>query len=818
MDGLVSDLRHALRALSRNPGMAAAAVICLALGIGANATMFGVVDALMFKTPAHVARPDGVVRIYYAYPGQTTGDFRHTQIAGYGTYEALRDNTPGFKDVAAYWAATSSMGVGDDARPVNVVLVTASFFRALGTQPALGRFFASDEERADRNKTIVLGYELWEGRFNGDRGIVGRTVDVGGQQYVVIGVAPAEFTGVDLKRVDAWLPIGVATTMFSPNALSHGNSFWLSVLGRLPDGVSRDVVAAQATAAFAAEHARNPHAKGVRVEFAPIPVGRGPSIGANTKVSLWLGLVSLLVLLVACANVANLLLARAVVRSREIAVRLSLGAGRWRITRQLLTESMVLAVIGAAAALLLTVWSSAFVRRVVIPDVPLLGHAVSLRILTFAGVVALGTGLVCGLAPALVMARSDLNAILKGESRGRGGHFLVQRTLVAGQVALTVLLLAGAGLFVQSLRNIRGKDLGMELTHTLYATVDFRTAGMAAADANALYAQMAQRVRQVPGIRATSLSIGEPFRSGWGSWIVVPGVPESIPNEGDISPLGRAVSAGYFEATGTRIVAGRTFTGAEHRSAAHVVIINESLAHKYWPHGNPVGACVHIDEPKSEPCVTIVGVVANSPTFQVTAEPADQLFVPIESHDAGGHGDRIDAMEIRTAGSPVPLVPAIRRAIQGVDAAIPFPSVQSLSEIIDPQYRPWQLGTDMFGAFGLLALLLAGVGLYGVLAYAVVQQTRDLGIRAALGAPRGTLVRMVVTRGLTTALVGAVVGVVAALGAGQFIASLLYNVSARDPFSLAAAAVALLLVAGVASYLPARRAARVDPMEALRAE
>ncbi len=372
---------------------------------------------------------------------------------------------------------------------------------------------------------------------------------------------------------------------------------------------------------------------------------------------------------------------------------------------------------------------------------------------------------------------------------------------------------------MQSLRNIRNKDLGIDFTHVLYATIDFSTAGVATADANALYEQMAHRVRQLPGVRAASVSNGEAFRSGWGSWIVVPGVPASIPKRGDRSPMGRAVSAGYFTATGTRVVAGRTFTAAEHQSGAHVVMISESLARKYWPHGSPIGACVHIDGAKSEPCVTVVGVVADSPFFRVTSDPADQVFVPIESHDASGprYGG-IDAMEIRTTGSPAAMIPTIRRAIWSVDPNAPFPVMQPLSDIIDPQYRPWQLGADMFGAFGLLALLLAAVGLYGVLAYAVVQQTRELGIRAALGAQRGTLVRMVVANGLTTAVVGALIGVAAALGAGRFVASLLYHVSAHDPMSLALAAVSLVVVAGFASYVPALRAARVDPMEALRAE
>jgi predicted permease len=816
MDALLKDVRYAVRALIHNPGMTTVAVICLALGIGANATMFGIVDALMFKAPAHIVQPDGVARIYFNYPGGKPGTVNATQVTGYGTYEALRDNVPAFKEIAAYWSNTTTIGHGSDARPLDAVLVTPSFFRALGTQPLLGRFFAPDEERAEGGKTVVLGYDLWKGRFNGDRGVLGRAVNIGGLQYTVIGVAPPEFTGVDLKRVDAWLPIGAATTMFSSNALSHDGNYWLSTIARIPADVSPDVAAAQATAAFASEHARESWSKGTRVIFAPIPVGRAPNMSANTKVSLWLGLVSLLVLLVACANVANLLLARAVARSREIAVRLSLGAGRWRIARQLLTESMVLAGIGAVAALVLTVWTSAFVRRVVIPDVPLMGHAISLRVLGFAGVVALGTGLVCGLAPALVIARSNLNAVLKGEASGRGGRFLVQRALVAGQVALTVVLLAGAGLFVQSLRNIRNEDLGMNVQRLLYARVDFKAANISNAVATAQYNAMLQRVRAVPGVTAASISIGEPFGSGWGVNIIPTAGPAAEVKRPRAAPMGRAVSEGFFRATARRFTQGRAFTSAEHSASAHVAIINQGTADYYWPHGGALGACIHTYD-KQPNCTTIVGILADARQYQITSAAIQELYVPIEDTSVVPSMG-VSMMEVRTSGDPRAMVAPVRHAMESVGPDIPYPSVRPLTDILDPQYRPWQLGTQMFGAFGLLALVLAGVGLYGVLAYAVVQQRRELGIRAALGAQRGALVRLVVRTGLVTTIVGAGIGVVAALGAGRFIASLLYDVSARDPKSLAGAAVSLVIVAVVASYLPARRAARVDPMVALRSE
>ncbi|HWG53474.1 MAG TPA: ADOP family duplicated permease [Gemmatimonadaceae bacterium] len=815
------DLRYALRSLARRPGLTISAIVCLALGIGANATMFGIVDTLMLKPPAHVGDPDQVARIEFSQPASAMGGGGAFSTTGYGTYEALRDHVNAFANVAAYSAMTTTLGRGDGARSIDVVLVTSSFFPTLRTRPAFGRFFAPDEERDEGTKTVVLSYELWKRQFNGDSSVLGRTVDVGLQQYTVIGVAPPQFTGIELKKVDAWLPIGAATTMFTRGALSHDNNYWLETFARFRDGASRIVAAAQGTAAFSGEHADDQYLKGTRVTFAPLEVGRAPSPGSNVKVALWLAAVSTLVLLIACANVANLLLARAASRSREIALRLCLGSGRWRLARQLLIEGLLLAAAGTAAALLLTIWSSAFVRGVLIPDVPLLGHAISTRVLAFATVAALITGALCGLAPAAFAARTDLNSVLKGMVFGTGrGRFMVHRVLVGGQVALTLVLLAGAGLFVRSLRNARNVPLGMDVDHVLYANVDFRAAGVAAANANAIYVRMLEQVRRVPGVLAASVSEGAPFRNASGMWVVVPGVPESIPHPGSSSPMGFSVGPGYFDATGTQVVSGRPFTGADYDAAAHVVIINQAIAQRYWPRGNPVGTCVHLDDPANTTCVTVVGVVANAPLFKVTLKPSEQVFVPlrVQPDSAKGRSHAVNFMEIRTAGDPAAAIPAIRRAMESADPDTPFPIIQPLRQILDPQYLPWKLGASMFSAFGLLALLLAAVGLYGVLAYAVMQQTRDLGIRAALGAQPEQLMRGVMLSGLTTTMIGVVLGIVAALAGGKAIAALLNGVSPRDPAVLAGAALVLLIVALAASYFPARRATRVDPMDALRAE
>lgn len=816
LDDLRQDVRFGIRGLWHHRVASSFVVLTFALGIGVNATMFGAVNTLMFQPPAGVMHPEAVVRLFYAFPKSSGGGYAYTQITGFGTYEALRDNAHGFESVAAYWADATSIGRGANARPLKAVLVTASFFRALGARPVLGRFFRPNEERAEGAKTVVLGYGLWKDRFNGDRTVLGRAVDIGGQVYTVIGVSPRGFTGINEQRVDAWLPIGAATTIFSPYALSHLPSMWLSTFARVRPGVARQVAAAEATAAYAAEHAKERYTKGARVVLAPIPVGRAPTISADTRVALWLGAVSVLVLLVACANVANLLLARAASRSHEIAVRLSLGAGRWRIARQLLIESLMLAAAGAAVALVLTLWASSIVRHIVMPDAAI-GGGVSWAVLGFAGVAAVATGLLCGLAPAAIGIRSDLNAALMGRGHALPGRLRTQRTLVAVQVAFTVLLLAGAGLFIRSLRNVRNKDLGMDVRHLLYASVDFQSAGVSPADASAEMRAILERVRALPGVAAASLSIGEPFRSGWGASIIPTAGAAAAVKQPEAMPMGRAVSSEFFKATGRRFIAGRPFDAAEHSPTAHVAVISEAAARYYWGDTSPIGACIRT-LPGDRTCSTIVGVVADSPQWQVTAAPIQELYVPIEVEKGSNDPFRIPIMEVRAAGSPAELVEPVRRALQSMGPDIPYPSVMPLTDALDPQYRSWTLGTEMFSAFGLLALVLAGVGLYGVLAYWVVQRTRELGIRAALGAQRGALLRLVVADGLGTAAFGAALGVAGAVGAGRFIASLLYQVSPRDPVSLAEAAVVLLVVAGLASYLPARRAARVDPMTALRSD
>ncbi len=815
---LLQDLRFGARSLWHDRIASALLITTLALGIGVNATMFGVVNTLMFQPPPEVVHPERVVRIYFAVPKPSGAGFGYGATTSYGTYEALTRASHVFQDVAAYSRQETFVGRGADASRLSAVLVTESFFRTLGVQPILGRFFRLDEEGAAALPSVVLGYGLWKSRFNGDRTVLGRTIYVVGQPCRVIGVAPPHLTGVDLRRVDAWLPLGMATGMLSSDALSRtGSSLWLSTFARLRPGVSRAAGAAEATAALANDSANVLRLSGRRVALAPLPVGRGPDVPPDARVSLWLGLVSVLVLLVSCANAASLLLARAASHSHQVSVRLSLGAGRWRILRRSVVEGVMLAVCAFGAALLLMVWSSSVVRRVLMPDVAGVGHALPLRVTLFAGALAAGTALLCSLAPALIGGRSDLHPALNGHRQASPGHLRTQRLLVTSQVAFTVVLLTGAGLFVRSLVTVRSKDLGMDVRHALYASVDLQSQGDSQREALKTYREMLGRVRALPGVRAAGLSIGEPWGIGWGVSIVPMASAASRVEQPQAVPMGRAVGSGFFRATGQRFVAGRAFTAAEQASSAHVAIINEEAAHYYWGQTSPVGACIRAPLGDSG-CFRIVGVVANTPTWQVTTPPRQELYVPLETVEGTLAVPRSIHLEVRTDGKPEAMVAGVRRAMMSAAGDTLFPSVEPLTDRIDPQYRSWDLGAEVFGALGLLALLLAAVGLYGVLRYAVVQRSQELAIRVALGAEPRALVRMVLMSGLLTTFVGTLIGTLAILAAGPFVAPLLYGVSPHDLLSLGCAAVVLLVVAGVASYLPAHRAARADPLRVMKAE
>ncbi|HEU4996904.1 MAG TPA: ABC transporter permease [Gemmatimonadaceae bacterium] len=814
LESLAQDVRYGLRGLRRTPGFTAIAVASLAIGIGANTTMFGAIDALLVRTPAHVQDATRVHRVYFEQP-TLGGGTEATATAGYKTYTSLRDGVRGFEAVGAFWAKTVSSGRGQDARPIDAVLATPSVFTLLGVQPALGRFFAASEERDDGDHVAVLGYDAWRAWFSGDSAVLGRTIDVAGLPYVIVGVAPEGFIGVNLSRVDLWLPLGAATRLLSPGVLDPGGGYWLQIIGKRRAGMPLQQLAAEVTSAYrdawrTSRRYAETYAKS-RAILGPVADARGPAPSADAKVSIWVAAVSFLVLLIACANVANLLLLRGLTRSRETALRLSLGASRWRIMRQWLVDSALLAAAGAAGALLLARWSATAMKTLLLPGTSS-ASLLDPRLLFFTAIVAVGTAALASVVPALAMARRDFQPLLgAGRVAGIRQRLALQRALITGQVALATLLLVGAGLFVTSLRNVRAIDLGLDVDHLLYVSADVGSRGQKASDssANATYQEMLESARRVPGVTHATLTAGEPLASGWAISLARRGVTLQ---PGDRVPFARAVGTDYFETMGTALRRGRLFTAADHAPNAHVAIVDEATAKHFWPTDDPLDPCVHLGDDNS--CTQIVGVVANTVLWEVTGEKGLVVYVPIEAHPS----QTVTMLEVRTSGDPTTSIATVRQAVSSVSPDLPWVDIQPVSDRLSPQLKPWRLGASMFTAFGVLALCLAAVGLYGLLSYMVAQRTHEIGVRKALGASDGGVIRMVLFGSLGMTLAGVAGGVLIALGAGRLVANQLYGVSPRDPAVMALCVGVLVVVAIVACIAPARRATRVDPMVALRAD
>jgi predicted permease len=820
LESLAQDIRYAMRAMRRSPGFTAIAVLSLAIGIGVNTTMFSVIDSLLVRTPAHVQDAARIHRVYFQVP-EDDGSTAMVSFQGYGMYSALRDRVNGFEAVGAFEATTISSGRGADARPIDAVLVTPSFFRVLGVQPALGRFFDSSEELDEGEHVAVIGHGVWRSQFGGDNSVLGRTFDVAGVPHVIIGVAPEDFTGIDINRVDLWLPIGSANRILSPGRVRpQGGGFWLEIVAKRRAEAPVAQVASEVTRVYRnywRDQGRYQEDRDrTRAILGPIITARGPAPDRDARIAVWVAAVSLIVLLIASANVANLLLLRGLTRTREFALRLSLGATRRRLVRQSLVEGTLLAASGAVCAIVLALWGASAMRAYLLPRAPNEG-VLEARLLAFTAVVALGTGILASLAPALVTARRDFGPLLGGpRSTGTRNRLALQRALIGAQVTLATLLLVGAGLFVTSLRNVRAIDLGVDIDHILYVKLVLgspgQTAGKNSASigANATYQTMLESVRRVPGVANATLTAGEPLTSGWGISLSLRGAPPPAP--GSPVPFGRAVGSDYFETMGTGLVRGRLFTEADHRSGVRVAIVDEATAKRYWPDGNALDPCVYLGSDQT--CTEIVGVVENTVLWEIIGDRGAIVYVPFEAWP-----DRpVSMMEVRTNGDPAVMVPALRAALSSAAPDLPWLDIRPLRQRLDPQLRPWRLAASMFTAFGVLALGLAAVGLYGLLSYSVARRAHEIGIRKALGAPNGGVVRMVIRGALGMTIPGIAVGVGVSLAAGRLIASELYGVAPHDATVIALCVGSLIVVAIVACLAPARRATRVDPMVTLRAE
>jgi predicted permease len=828
LDSLIQDLRYALRGLRRTPGFAVAVVATLALGVGANATMFGVLDTLLLKPPAHVRDASRVKRVYFR-----TTDHGQTNVypdASFPGYESLRP-VPAFSAVAAMTpVGRASTGVGADARQVSVAAVSASFFPLLGVAAERGRFFDSTEDRPGAEPVAVVSHRYWIRQMAGDPQVLGHTLEIGGLVYTIVGVAPRGFAGVDLDEPDLWLPIQrSASLLSSADALRYRGWFWLSIIARLAPGAEPAAAALQADLAYrrVARASDRPQDTSSAVLLGPIQAARGPEMSSDAKVALWVGLIALAVLLVACANVANLLLVRGLRRRTEMAVRAGLGAGRARLARQLLVESSVLAVAGAAAGLLVAAWGGTVVRAYLLPAAT--GTFVDPRVLAFTAAAAVAVAVLAGGAPAWLSSRIDLASALRSGDRDVGDlRGLLRSGLLATQVALTLVLLVGAGLFVRSLRHAETLDYGFDLGHLLAARAELngsvggpvaitrRDAGPGGATSDpqsALYLRLVERVGRAPSVAGAAASAGSPFQSEYGIPVRASG-RDSLPRTAGGGPFVVEVTPAYFATAGTAILRGRGFTDADVEGVTPVSVVSRTFAAVAWPDRDPIGECLYLGSGSST-CVQVVGVVADTRPESVTGAPPLMYYVPFAQRLARMP---LDGMLIRTRGAPAAAESEVQHILQTAEPGLPFVSVERLLDRVRPQWRSWRLGATVLSVFGLLALVIASLGLYGVTAYGVAQRTREIGVRIALGAGGGSVVRMVVMRTVRAAGLGAAAGLLAALVLGRALASLLFGVKPLDAASVLAAAALLLAVSAVAAYLPARRAARVDPMEALRTE
>jgi predicted permease len=835
LDSLRHDLAFAVRQLRRAPGVTAAAVLTLALGIGANATMFGIVDRLLLRPPPHVADAASVTRFYIARPN-TGFNGRTNAAVSFPAYAAVRDGARGtLADVASYFPTERVVGEGEGARQARVVEATGNFFALLGARPALGRFFGPDDDRLPAgSRVVVVGERFWRREFGGAADAVGKSVVLDGARYEIVGVAPRGFNGVDLEPVDVYVPMAAISAQTRGPDWHVGRGWaWMRMIARVAPGVARARAGEAATRALAAlpPDPNGPAGfdRGATVIAAPLIQAREPVESerrTRASVATWLTGVAAVVLLVACANVANLLLVRAVRRRREIAVRTALGAGRRRLARQLLTESALVALLGGVAGLAVARWGGAAVRAALLPDVDWAQSPVDGRVLLFAlGATAL-TALLTGLAPVAHVAALGLSAGLRSGVREGGGRRSRTRTvLLLAQAALSVVLLVGAGLFVRSLLRIGAIEYGYAPARLLFVNVAFADGREARAGARggrgggevdaqmAAYDRMLDRARTIPGVSRAALSTTAPFWSMAAGDVAIPGF-DSLSALRDDFPLWNAVSGDYLATMGTRVLRGRAITDADVFGAPRVALVNEAMARRVWKGADPIGRCIKVGS-DTAPCSEVVGVVQNTILNELRERPALQYYVPIAQRQTGRP---MRTLVVRTEGSPRALIPTLRRELGAAAPGVRYVDVVPMTDRLDPLVRPWRLGATMFGAFGALALLIASVGLYSVMAYTVAQRLHEMGLRMALGARRGDVVRLVLRQGLGVAAAGIALGVVAALVAGRWVAPLLFDVSPRDPVVFGGVAAVLLASALVATLVPARRATRANPSDALRAE
>jgi predicted permease len=829
VETLVQDVRYGVRMLAKTPAITTVALLSLALGIGANTAIFSLIDAVMLRM-LPVQNPQELAQV-----GMFTPKYKDEMLSSFTNpiWEQLRDHQDVFSSAFASWGEKFDLADGGEAQNIYGVYASGDYFSTLGVHPLLGHLFTAADDRRGCGGAAVLGYGFWQQHYGGAESAIGSMLRVSGHSFPVIGVTPPGFFGTEVgAKFDVAIPVCAEAILHGKDSmLDHRSSWWLRVIGRLKPGVSREQAAARlnllAPRLFAAvlPEKWNPEEQKnfLGRTFATLPAATGLSYlrGDYERPLEVLMFVVGLVLLIACANIASLLLARSAARRQEIAVRLSLGASRARLIRQVLTESIVLSSAGALLGILVARWGGALLLRLVSTHnaqqvfltLPMDGRA-----LGFTAGIAILTGLLFGMLPALKSTRVSLASAMKGaqaqdaEIRSR---FHSGRWIVAVQVALSVILLVGTGLFVRSFRNLVTLDAGFDRNNVLLVDMDIHNAQVPAAGRAQFYAQILERLKQLPGAESAGQCWFSPIKGyEWNDNIQIEGKPPATGDEN--LTWFNWITPGYLATMRTPILRGRDIDSRDSAGTPEVAVVNETFARKFFPNEDPIGRYFHTvenDMSATSP-VQIIGVVKDSKYVSLREEFLPTAYVPLAQMT---RVPERSTFEVRSAGGPGSLIPEVREAVAGANKATSLQFL-TLAQQVDDSLTQERVLAVLSGFFGGLALLLTAIGLYGVMSYAVTQRTHEIGIRIALGAPRGAVLRLVMRDAALVVTTGTAAGILGSLWITRLVEQLLFGLTPTDSGTTAFAALALGTVALVASYLPARRATRVDPMVALRYE
>ena len=810
---MITDLKYAVRMLLKAPAFTIIAILTLALGIGANSAIFSVIDTVLLR-PLPFKDPNRIVMAWARYTDDR-GDFR-SGVHSFPDYADFRDQSQSFSALAAFTRTAGTLAHAEDAQYLEGVAITPEIFDVLGVPPLLGRGFTQDEAKNDANRVVVLTYPLWQRAFGGDPRILGQQINISGHSLTVVGVMPQgwKFPVAD-EKIDYVMPLQYLV----PTALTNRGSHFLSLVGRLKTGVQLPQAEAELSAIAARLSKQYPDSNMNFYGMAVVTLHSDVVGNVRPALFVLLGAVAL-VLFIACANVANLLLARAASRSREIAIRTALGASRKRIVGQLLCESLLLALMGGAAGLLFASWGVDLFGAAGQQGLPHLGKIkVNLFVSGFTFILAIGSTLLFGLIPALQVSQPSVNESLQQGAKGSTGSTHTNRlraVLVVSQVSLSLLLLAGAGLLIKSFFNLRATNPGFEPSRLMTMSLTLSRVRYPEPEQQIrAHDAIMEKIAAIPGVESAGGVNPLPFSNNITSrsFMVSGAAPLPRGNHPGASYL--IVKPDYFKAMKIPVLQGRAFTNADTKDSPLVVMINDAFARKHFPGRNPLGQQVMIDqEGNKAPPAEVVGVVGDSRHDSLAAPPGPEMYVPFPQNPTR----TLDVVIRVPSTNLLGLQANVKRAVHEVDKDIYVPTLEPMTTVLATQLAQPRFNMLLLGAFAVVAMLLAAIGIYGVIAYSVAQRTREIGIRMALGAQRRDMLAMVLRQSLTVVAIGIAVGLLAAFAGTRLLASLLYGVGANDLFTYASVVLLLGAAASLASYIPARRAMRVDPMVALRYE